>query len=292
MVTWLSDNIGAISSAVNIGIIRSDKGDFLVDTGIDNNAVNKVLKSIDTDIDGAFVTHHHADHMGGCSKLLSLGKNQIYGPKDELAFFNKPFLEPFTMFGGAYPPNILRNRHLEARECNDIKSSSKIPLGEDIPTPGHTPGHIAYLYDEILFAGDAAFTQETIEKYKLLFAVDPKQAAKSAEKLQNIEFDAMVSGHGPIIEDRKTAIRVLSDTVLHYQNTRELILSIIGERHPMNSIVSRIIEELEIDDIVQDRGYLQFILYQVPIRGYISNLLDDELISIEMDLSEPQLVSN
>ena len=123
MVNWVQEGIGVIESAVNIGIVNKTESSFLIDTGIDNSAINKVLKTIDFDIDGALITHHHADHMGGCAKLESLGIDKLYGPKDELEFFTNPLIEPFTMFGGSYPPKKLRNRHLEAKPSQKIKSA-------------------------------------------------------------------------------------------------------------------------------------------------------------------------
>ena len=81
MVNWVQEGIGVIESAVNIGIVNKTESSFLIDTGIDNSAINKILKTINFELDGALITHHHSDHMGGCSKLESLGIDKLYGPK-------------------------------------------------------------------------------------------------------------------------------------------------------------------------------------------------------------------
>ncbi|MHA2032849.1 MAG: MBL fold metallo-hydrolase, partial [Candidatus Kariarchaeaceae archaeon] len=212
MVKWVSETIGALEGAVNIGVVNTGEEAFMIDTGIDNSAINKVMKSIDFEINGAIITHHHADHMGGCNKLESLGISNLYGPQDELELFTKPYIEPFTMFGGSSPPKKLRNRHLEAKPSESILSASENPFGRHISCPGHSPGHTAYLVDDVLFSGDAAFTQETIEKYNLLFAVNPKLASESLDVLEKTKFSMMIPGHGPLAEDRNTAIDVIKAT--------------------------------------------------------------------------------
>lgn len=282
MIKWISDTIGYFESAVNIGLIKSEDGYVLIDTGIDNTAVNKVIKSLDGPIHGAVVTHHHADHMGGCSKLASLGIDKLYGPKEELELFVKPFLEPFTMFGGGYPPKTLRNRHLEAKPIESIKSHADAPFGTPIECPGHSPGHVAYQFDDVLFSGDAVFTSETIEKYNLLFAINPSQAAESLDVLEKHDFHAMMLAHGGIAEEKSAALDMIRSTRDHYVQTKDLVLSELKEGMDLKEIVPHLLRNFNLWDIVKERGYTQYILYQVPLMGYVSNLLDEKKLQIEI----------
>lgn len=290
MPTWLSDNVGVVESAVNIGLINDKTGLCLVDTGIDNSAVNKARKSVDEEVQSAFITHHHADHMGGCSKLEKLGVSNIYAPIGELELFHNTTLEPYTMFGGATPPDSLRNRHLEATPSKSAKSTKEQTIVQPISTPGHTIDHQCFLYNDVLFSGDAAFTKETIDKYELLFAVDPASAANSIEEIKNVDFGAMVPGHGPVQHSRADAIDVLDATIDHYRSIRDIILSIIGEGIGYADYITSVIEDLKLYDIIKSRGFMQYILYQVPIQGYLSNLIDDNVVKIEPTETELTIV--
>lgn len=290
MVTWVKDGIGVLEGAVNIGIVNKSEESFLVDTGIDNSSINKVLKSIDFEVEGALITHHHADHMGGCNKLETLGITKLYGPESELELFTNPYLEPLTMFGGSHPPKKLRNRHLEAKPSKQIKSSNENYFGKQIFCPGHSPGHTAYLVDDILFSGDAAFTSETIDKYNLLFAVNPKLAAQSLDNLENTNFSIMIPGHGPISNDRKTAKDVINATRQHYTKTREKILSLLKNNTLYSEYIPTMLKEFELDSIISERGITQHYLYQVPLSGYLSNLIDDKLVNLEIVKKELTIV--
>lgn len=283
MITWVKDGIGVLESAVNIGIVNQEQSSFLIDTGIDNSAINKVMKEVDFEIDGALITHHHADHMGGCSKLEALGITKLYGPVSELELMTNPYLEPFAMFGGSHPPKKLRNRYLEAKPSKSIKPAAENQFGKQISCPGHSPGHTAYLIDDVMFSGDAAFTAETIDKYNLLFAVNPKQAIESLKSLEESNFQVMIPGHGPISYDRKTALDVIKATKDHYTETREKILSILKNGILYSEYIPFLMKELELDSIIGERGLTQYFLYQVPLSGYLSNLIDDKLINLKIN---------
>jgi glyoxylase-like metal-dependent hydrolase (beta-lactamase superfamily II) len=67
--------------------------------------------------------------------------------------------------------------------------------------PGHTPGSYAFLYDGVLFAGDAmVFKQGRLDPAIKLFDAHPddnKAAIKQLQKqTENEEIDTICTGHG------------------------------------------------------------------------------------------------
>jgi glyoxylase-like metal-dependent hydrolase (beta-lactamase superfamily II) len=68
-----------------------------------------------------------------------------------------------------------------------------------VHTPGHTLGSIS-LYDpvrRVLFVGDAVrFVEGKIEGPPERFTADMQQAIKSIQKISQLDFDVMLSGHG------------------------------------------------------------------------------------------------
>lgn len=87
---------------------------------------------------GAYlITHHHADHVGGLRALLARYPAPVYGPGTEAE----------------------RIGNIDHR-LGDGDHFSLDCLGaafEVIDVPGHTLGHIAYVTDDILLAGDTLF---------------------------------------------------------------------------------------------------------------------------------------
>src|SRR5262249_39050495 len=69
------------------------------------------------------------------------------------------------------------------------------------PIPGHTPGSYAYLYDGVLFVGDAMiFKQGRLDPAIKLFDAHPDENKASIRALQkqieNEEIDIVCTGHG------------------------------------------------------------------------------------------------
>lgn len=287
---WVTDELGFNPAAVNIGVIKGKQEIFLVDTGIDNSAVNKVIKQLDTTVTGAFVTHHHADHMGGGEKLHSLGVT-IYAPDMEIPIITNSILEPYTMFGGAYPPTILQSRHLKAKSIPNIETIDKVNFGTPIKCPGHTMDHHALFVDDVLYASDAAFSSVTIEKYNLLFAVNPQLAAKSTDTLKSLDPSVIIPGHGAMVDGKRNCNDMLETTRNHYTDTSQQILNIIGEKLEYERYLSTAIDELQLQPIIQERGFLQYILYQVPLFGYLSNLIDEKLVYIDTSGSKVMIIA-
>ncbi len=276
MIEWVNEDIGFFVGPVSIGVVKTDGEFFLIDTGIDNSAVNKVVKELTNVPSGAFITHHHADHMGGISKLNSLGVKEIYVPENEYPFFMHPFLEPFY-FCGFFPPKSLKNRHLMARPATYAKPLKGDPISHIVPIPskGHSLDHMSYFYNGVLFSGDLVFKSEIIEKHGILFTSNPQQTIDSIKSVKRHKFDAVILGHGGLIDSRSDALNVFDTNIEHYRNVQNTILSSIPESGiPFDNVVTKTLGNLSL----KKANMTQFILYRHTILGYVSNFLEDGLI--------------
>ncbi len=80
-------------------------------------------------------THHHRDHTGGIAELVEVYNSPVYGPRLE---------------------NIPANSHPSGE--GDVIDLPELPLRLTVlDVPGHTRGHIAFLWDKHLFCGDTLF---------------------------------------------------------------------------------------------------------------------------------------
>lgn len=140
----------------------------LTEVGLDWSAVSSVI-----------VTHKHPDHWVG------------------LRFALEHAADAAVYAGAADIPHIASPRAVVAVGAGDRVMDLAI-----IPTPGHTPGHIA-VHDEtagVLVVGDAIAFGEEPGFVPLNTSEDPPQARASLSALAGLTFDTLLPGHGdPLI---------------------------------------------------------------------------------------------
>lgn len=106
-----------------------------VDPG-DAKSVLLALRDQQLQLGGIFITHHHADHIGGVVELLNHYDAPVFGPAKESIPGN---------------PQHLADGHKVVL--------TELGLEFDVlDIPGHTVGHIAYLGHGSLFCGDTLFS--------------------------------------------------------------------------------------------------------------------------------------
>jgi hydroxyacylglutathione hydrolase len=115
-------------------------------------------------------THHHRDHTGGNDTILQQQKLRVYGHKSDASRI--PGLTDGVDEGDAIKIGEL--------------------IGKVLFIPGHTTGHVAYLFDNNLFCGDTLFTAGCGR----LFEGTPEQMHTSLKKLMALHDDTKVyCGH-------------------------------------------------------------------------------------------------
>jgi hydroxyacylglutathione hydrolase len=112
------------------------------------------------------ITHHHRDHIGGINDLVELYNTPVYGPRREKI----PHL--------TYPLG-----EGDVVEFNQLNFRADV-----IDIPGHTLGHIAYLWDGGMFCGDTLFTCGCGK----IFEGTPEQLHHSLQRLANQPDDTLV----------------------------------------------------------------------------------------------------
>jgi hydroxyacylglutathione hydrolase len=95
------------------------------------------------------VTHCHWDHLGGIAALAEATGAAVYMPESEAAVLENP--QTF------YPDQQIRPYSPDVRlEDGDTIQAAGLSL-ETISVPGHSPGHVAFATDGVLFSGDVLF---------------------------------------------------------------------------------------------------------------------------------------
>lgn len=130
LFTCLNDNFGVLLHDPATGATAS------IDAP-EAAPVEAALKQTGWELTDILVTHHHHDHTAGISELKKHHQCRVVAPRNEAARI----------------PGV----DVQVAEGDTVKLGGL--EGRVIETPGHTAGHIAYLFDadKLAFVGDTLF---------------------------------------------------------------------------------------------------------------------------------------
>ena len=207
-IEFLTEQVGYIPGAVNVGVIRAD-GDryILIDTGLNDTSGKKAVKAIQElggTIASIVTTHAHADHFGANAAVVKRTSATVYAPPIDEAVLRYPILQTSLLFAGADPPATLRGRFMLADASPvDVIIPSEGFVVEGVPIDvislaGHSPNQLGFKIGGVFFSADVTLPESVLEKYRIpyLYAVgDHLHAIETASK---VESDWVVPGHGPV----------------------------------------------------------------------------------------------
>ena len=161
-------------------LLRRLDGWSLVDAGWASSAeaIRTAAESVfgpDARPAAILLTHIHPDHSGSAGALARSWRVPVYVHADELPMAAGRYLPQYAMpldrwvVAPLHAPAAVQDPGADrGGEQHHRRGPSPGPAGgvpglrdwEWVPTPGHTPGHVAYLRrrDGVLIAGDAALT--------------------------------------------------------------------------------------------------------------------------------------
>lgn len=192
-------------------------GPVLVDTGPPNKVhdIKAALKG--ERVRTILVTHGHEDHAGNAAHFRGA---DIRGAPGLRVARGVPFYRRVT-WGEPDPGGVIRAVPGEL-DAGDYRF---VP----VPTPGHTPDHLAYLEPDRgwLFAGDAAlgplkygFRDEDIHAY-----------LGSLKRMRDLKPQVVFPSHGPVLEDPQAELgRQISHLERLRDEARRLAREGLGER--------------------------------------------------------------
>jgi glyoxylase-like metal-dependent hydrolase (beta-lactamase superfamily II) len=198
---------------VNCYLVRESDGLTLIDTGLPGSADNIIAaaRTLGAPIRRILLSHAHMDHVGSVDALLEqLGPANIelVSNARSLPLLRKP---PDKSLGSTEPKAEIKGGlpGIKSRPNKLVTDGELIGPFRTIETPGHIPGHLAFLdeRDGTLYAGDALVGKGylTISGFAPWFFPLPnfgtwhKSAAlASANKLLTYPIELFACGHGAV----------------------------------------------------------------------------------------------
>lgn len=261
-------------SGTAIGVVTHDDRALLVDSGLDENLVRKIVNALANEgvrVAAIVNTHSHADHIGGNAWACRRTGCLVAAPAYEHVFIERPELEPYTLFG-APAPRALSGKFLQA-EASRVGLVVDAPGERDVAgfhvrfhaLPGHTVGQMGVEVDGVLFAGDALLPTSTLSKYGVAFAVDPQAARESLERLAQTSA-TVVSYHGGVATDLEGLARANADAIA---SAEEAVLARL-RRGPASD--EEVLAELLDRFPPAQRTVELHVLQAATVRGYLATL--------------------
>ena len=197
---------------VNAYLVEEDDGLTLIDTLVPRSGKTVLTKveEIGRPIVRIALTHAHADHIGSLDELAGQIQDLevLISTRDSRLLAGDKKLDPGEEVGklrGGYPGAKTKPTRL-------LSPGDRVGSLEVISSPGHTPGHIAFLdtRDRTLYCGDVYSTlggMATSAKANPRFPLPamatwhrPTELA-SARALRALDPARLAPGHGKVVEN-------------------------------------------------------------------------------------------
>jgi glyoxylase-like metal-dependent hydrolase (beta-lactamase superfamily II) len=228
----------------NVYLVRSGSAWVLIDAAWPHRG--RLIRSAAESLFGAgtrpaaiLLTHIHPDHCGSALELARVWDLPIHVHPDELALAPGRYLpeygNPLDRWLVAPTLRLLPRRMVEesvsrsslegtARAFDPDAGVPGLPGWQCIPTPGHTPGHVAFFRssDRVLITGDAILTvnlnsvrdllanKHRVSGPPYISTWNWPAAKESVAVLARLEPRVLACGHGRPLSGTQTAKRLTS----------------------------------------------------------------------------------
>jgi glyoxylase-like metal-dependent hydrolase (beta-lactamase superfamily II) len=193
-------------------------GDTLLDAGWTWSA-SSVQEAVErdggslSDVKKVLITHYDIDHVGGLARLADAGlEAPVYVSEPDASFLKGEKKPPLRNRKGVFQRAVGVGIRPPSLPVERVEDGDEVAGFEVCETPGHTPGHVAYLGEDDAFLGDAVRENDgDFEHMPSLMSYDTEEAHRSVEKLvRRIGDVTAYVGHGGPVENASERLSALS----------------------------------------------------------------------------------
>ena len=197
---------------MNCFLVQEEDGLALIDSTMSSPAddVTAWVKQLGKELRRVALTHAHGDHVGGVSGV----RQRFPGVEVSIAERDAPVLAGDKTLLATEPQTAVKGYFVKVDWKPDrlLKPGDRIGSLEVVPSPGHTPGHVAFLdvRDRSLIAGDAFQTRGGIAvsgdlrplfPFPAMATWNKQVALASAVALRELRPSLLAVGHGAAVNE-------------------------------------------------------------------------------------------
>lgn len=136
----------------NCYIIYQEGKALIVDPGDEFVKIKKVLDELKVTPVAILLTHTHYDHIGALEEVRKTYSIPVYVSELEQAWLGNPILN-LSIHSGHPITAELAETEFELMKTYDVEGFQfKV-----VPTPGHSPGGVSFIFTDFVVSGDALF---------------------------------------------------------------------------------------------------------------------------------------
>lgn len=183
----------------------------VVDPGFNPDLVRARVEQTGKRLAAVLATHGHGDHIGSVPGVCGDDVPLYIHKEDELALTDQ------RGWGAGFPAEAdFRPKEVRLLGDRDVLDFEGFSI-EVRHTPGHTPGHVCFLTDGLVFSGDLVF-RGSIGRYDFPNSSEADMMASLRRFLELPDELDVYPGHGP------------ETTVGFERRSNEWLLALTGER--------------------------------------------------------------
>jgi hydroxyacylglutathione hydrolase len=183
--------VGPFEENTYIVVDEATNRAVLIDPGAEHEEIAAMVRESGATLDAIWLTHAHLDHIGAIAGVRRQWKVPVHLHPDDLPLYERA-TDQADVYGVAF----------EQPENPDVELSDGDVLHvgglrfEVIHTPGHSPGHVVFRSEDMVFGGDLLFAG-SIGRTDFPLS-DPRRMSASLARICELDDATIIHpGHGP-----------------------------------------------------------------------------------------------
>ncbi|HEY1351873.1 MAG TPA: MBL fold metallo-hydrolase [Ktedonobacteraceae bacterium] len=145
-----------------------------------------------SDLAHILLTHHDVDHIGNARALRQASGAKLWAPQEDLPYIlgqrNRPGVKRLVQTLIRVPVPQVDATYTPGENIGGV---------EVIPTPGHTPGHVSFLFGETLLSGDLVISNRgRLQASPAFMTWDSAVLKRSLSEVKQFTFAWVCPAHG------------------------------------------------------------------------------------------------
>ena len=258
------------------GVIRTDDGVFLIDSGDATTAApfSAWLQEQDERVTAIYNTHAHTDHIGGNASVQRAFDCPVYAPPKECDFIRDPSLGVAFLYGGR-PPSCLYRPPLFAEPSlpTPLTAACLPPDWQLLPLGGHSPETVGFITpDGTAFLSDCLCGEEILQRYPLTYIYDVAAYLQTLERVKHLRAALYLPSHANPMPDIRPLAQANIDAV--WKNA-EHILAICRTPQTFEELLAALLTAHGMSLTAA-----RYALIGSTLRNYLSWLCDTEALTL------------